>query len=75
MKKRDSCISKSGQGFRSIDTFGKPINLNFRGEEYFKTSLGAFISLIWFAAILAFIAQKATQSVTRHDPVINERTI
>jgi hypothetical protein len=65
MGKRDSCMSRTGQGFRSVDTFGKPINLNFRGQEYFKTSLGAFISLIWLAAVLAIISQKALQIVIK----------
>ena len=40
------------QFLTSLDIFGHPITVNFRGEGTFKTRLGAFMTLCVFALMI-----------------------
>ncbi|CAD8182846.1 unnamed protein product [Paramecium pentaurelia] len=47
-------IQKCKQGLRQIDIFGQTINLSFRQEEQYKTSIGGFLSICMIATIISF---------------------
>ena len=38
----------------SLDAFGEPVTLNYKGESTFKTSVGAFFTLMLRAFILTY---------------------
>ena len=38
----------------SLDVFGEPVTLNYRGESTFKTGIGAFFTIILRAFILTY---------------------
>ena len=37
--------SRIGSFFRSLDKFGEPVALNYKGEAHFKTGIGAIFSI------------------------------
>jgi hypothetical protein len=39
---------------KTIDLFGKPISLNYKGQDTYQTKLGAFFSLV-FMILMAVI--------------------
>ncbi|CAD8197434.1 unnamed protein product [Paramecium pentaurelia] len=47
-------IQKCKQGLKLIDIFGQTINLSFRQEEQYKTSIGGFLSICMIATIISF---------------------
>ncbi|CAK59699.1 unnamed protein product (macronuclear) [Paramecium tetraurelia] len=47
-------IQKCKEGLRQIDIFGQTINLSFRQEEQYKTSIGGFLSICMIATIISF---------------------
>ena len=38
----------------SLDVFGEPVTLNYRGESTFKTGIGAFFTIILRAFIFSY---------------------
>ena len=38
----------------SLDTFGEPVTLNYKGSSTFKTGVGAFFTLVLRAFILIY---------------------
>ena len=49
--------SKIGETFKSIDIFGHPISVNYRGEDTFKTRLGACFTLIVYLLMIFNLVQ------------------
>ncbi|CAD8078632.1 unnamed protein product [Paramecium sonneborni] len=47
-------IQKFKEGLKSIDIFGQSINLSFRKEEQYKTSMGGFLSICIIGTIISF---------------------
>ena len=39
---------------KKFDTYGKPITVNFKGEDTFKTNVGGLLSLILMTGIFTF---------------------
>jgi len=39
---------------KKFDNFGKPITVNFKGEDTFKTNVGGVLSLILMTGIFTF---------------------
>jgi len=42
--------------FKSFDSFGEPISLNYKGDSAYNTGLGAFFSIAIQVFILVFAA-------------------
>ena len=49
----------------SLDKFGAPITVNFKGEDSFKTVIGAIASIFAYGLVLAFFIVKGNQFWTR----------
>ncbi|CAD8171893.1 unnamed protein product [Paramecium pentaurelia] len=47
-------LQKFKDGLRQIDIFGQSINLSFRQEEQYKTSMGGFLSICIIGTIISF---------------------
>ena len=43
--------------FKSIDIFGHPISVNYRGEDTFKTRLGAFFTIVVYTLMIFNLVQ------------------
>ncbi len=42
-------------GFKSLDTFGEPVAVNYRGKTKYKSKIGAFFTLIAYI-IITFVS-------------------
>ena len=52
-------VSRVTQWIRSHDIYGQPVNINYEGEETYKTCPGGIISLILFAVVLMYTSLKS----------------
>ena len=51
--------------FKDVDIFGHPIKINYRGNDTYKTKLGAFVTILTFALVM-FNTIELTQSFLDH---------
>ena len=49
--------------FRSFDKFGEPVKVLYKGEDIYKTKMGALFSLILYSLVLVYMGMKAIQLV------------
>jgi len=54
--------------FKSLDMFGHPIGVNFKGSEVYRTKLGALVSLIAYTIIGTYAVIKTLRLVSRDNP-------
>ena len=47
------------QWLRSIDLFGAPVSLIYKGESTFTTRVGGFCSLLWIIIVLSGFIQES----------------
>lgn len=45
-----------GQRFKSIDMFGEPIKMTYKGDDSFKTNFGACLTILFWMGIIGIIA-------------------
>ena len=57
--------------FKNFDSFGQPIGVFYRGNDVFRTKLGAFCSLIVFSLVLSYIIFDVIVIYTMHHPEIS----
>jgi len=60
--------------FKSMDMFGTPITLNYKGKGTFQTYWGAGVSVIIGLIMAAYMIDKVRNLVFRNDPVTNRKT-
>ena len=53
-------MSKIVAYLESLDIFGQPIGVNFRGEDTYKTKMGAFCTLSYYVLVLVNIVTLST---------------
>jgi hypothetical protein len=53
-RKTESPISSVASFFLKLDYFGRPVSLTFKGEDKFKTPIGAITTVICGILILAY---------------------
>lgn len=44
--------SKVKEFLLAQDMFGQPMRVNYRGDDHFRTKLGAFISILMYALLI-----------------------
>ena len=59
----------------SLDAFGEPVTLNYKGESSFKTGVGAFFTIILRAFILSYGLIMLIGVLQYEDPQIAQYTI
>ncbi|CDW91266.1 UNKNOWN [Stylonychia lemnae] len=57
--------------FKSLDQFGRKVLLTFEGEESYKTSFGALISLFLIITLLCYAAFKGINLYNKYNPNIS----
>ena len=60
--------------FISLDSFGVPIGVNYRGNDAYKTRLGAFFSIITFVLMFTFAVERGQKLIMREGPNITVTT-
>ena len=59
----------------SLDAFGEPVTLNYRGKSTYKTGLGAFFTICLRAFILTYGLLSIIDVLSYEDPQITQYTI
>ena len=54
----------------SRDMLGHPISVKYKGEDNYKTKVGAFVSIAIQVIVLVYLVQKTIELVTMSDPTI-----
>ena len=62
-----------GEIFRSIDIFGHPISLTFKGKHSYKTTFGAIVTAIVGLGIVAYALSRLQHMISRQDPVLSKK--
>ena len=45
--------------FRSFDKFGEPVKINYKGEDTYRTKLGAFFTILLYVMVIGYMTKKA----------------
>ena len=64
-----------GNKFRQLDTFGEPVQVNYKGESTYKTSLGACCSLMLLWFILGYGTFTFLKVIAYQDPQITQVSV
>ncbi len=56
--------------FKSIDTFGEPVAVNYRGKTKYQSKIGAFFTVLAYVIISIVMVRKGTQLINRDEPTI-----
>mmetsp|Transcript_40984 Transcript_40984/g.30146 ORF Transcript_40984/g.30146 Transcript_40984/m.30146 type:complete len:85 (+) Transcript_40984:3-257(+) len=64
------CRSQLLENLKLIDAYGQPLTFSFKGEHYYKTRLGGFLTVLSGLAVLAYFFMQLSkilqyQNVTR----------
>ena len=57
---------------KSIDSFGHPIQVNYKGEETFKSQVGGVLSLLSLALTLVLVLKAVIEMVVMEEPTLTE---
>ena len=60
-------ISKA---LKSVDMYGHPINVNYRGENSYKTSYGGLLSLLTYFLTIIMVVRATEELVLMKDPSV-----
>ena len=52
---------------RSFDKFGEPVKMLYKGEDTYKTKLGAVFSILLNTVVLAYLVKKALDLVGKNN--------
>ena len=53
---------------RSIDTFGEPVELNYRGDSTFNTTTGAIATIFYYGLMIYFAIIKLEKLFSKNNP-------
>jgi hypothetical protein len=57
--------------FKNFDMYGEPITLQYKGEDKYKTNVGACVSILLLIMILAYSLSKGLIFYHKADPDMN----
>lgn len=58
--------------FKSLDMYGEEICLTYKGENAFKTKIGATVSSIILCIILSYSIYRSIILITKSDPAVSK---
>ena len=73
LKNKNVFPHNCGSIFKNIDIFGHPISLTFKGNHSYKTTFGAFVTVIVGFGIMAYSLSRLQHLITRQDPVLTKK--
>ena len=63
-----------GSFFKSIDLFGHPIKVNYKGQHDYKSLIGGVFSILAYSLTLVLIYRAVKEMIIMDDPVLTEFT-
>jgi hypothetical protein len=63
-------LKQINDGFRSLDFFGEPVTVYYKGKSKYKTKIGAFFSVAVFIMCAVSGGRYANRMFNREDPFI-----
>lgn len=63
-------LNTAGSKFASLDMFGHPITVFFRGGDVYRTKLGALLTILVYSTVLCFTTFGLIDLVTMGNPDI-----
>ena len=57
---------------KSIDSFGHPIHVNYKGEKTFKSQIGGLLSLLSLAMTLVLVVKAVNEMVVMEEPTLKQ---
>ena len=57
---------------RSVDTFGHPIKVNYRGEESYKSALGGLMTLLVYSLTIVVVVRAIEEIAEMNEPKLIE---
>ena len=67
-KKSRKAVKKTQKYITGYDQFGVPITVNYKGEDTYKTFLGALCTISVITLMMFFVYQSFDKMVNRTDP-------
>ena len=64
-----------GSTLKGLDIYGQPVNLNYKGEDTFKTTPGGCLSIVYFLWLLAYFFMKLKYMLSKVDWKITQQVI
>lgn len=61
--------------FKNIDFFGQTVSMTWKGEDKFKTTFGAAVTLVLIGVLIAFTVFKAKDLFNRLNPSVTKTTL
>ncbi|CDW71369.1 UNKNOWN [Stylonychia lemnae] len=74
LSQKKNCAQSFKSRVKSIDIYGKKINLSYKGDDSFKTLPGAFSSLIVIFILLAYFAFRSYVLLSKSNPYLSKPT-
>jgi hypothetical protein len=68
--KKAACKRQMKEKFKSYDYFGQQVGFTWNGEDQYKTSFGATVSIILRVVLLAYAINRLYEIIVRKDPVV-----
>ena len=68
MHGKKNCTEGITQQIKSVDIYGKQINLSYKGDDSFKTLPGALSSIIIVAILLAYSSFRSFVLFSKNNP-------
>ena len=73
-KKQQQYDNRWRDSYKSIDMFGQSVTFTWKGENQFKTSFGATVSLVLMIVLGVYTLYKAIQVFDRTNPNVSMST-
>ena len=68
-------MKKVIESFKSIDMYGHPIGVHYKGDDAYRTKLGSFVTLITVGLVLTYSGIRVGQLNTRSNQNETNQTI
>ncbi len=75
LAERQACRKQVKEQFKSFDIFGQSVNFTWNGEDQFKTTWGASVSLLITLMMLAYTLYRFYYFVERENPTVSRTTL
>jgi hypothetical protein len=67
------CREGRKKGIKQIDIYGQDINLTYRGDQNFKTTPGAIVTIFVFIVLLSYAAYRSYILINKIHPEISKK--
>ena len=57
---------------KSVDSFGHPVQVNYKGDKTFKSQVGGVLSLLSMALTLMMVVRAVKEMVLMEEPTLSE---